>query len=161
MAADESTSLIQSACPIPGWVGWCECSRLPLQQTRWAMHNAVIYSFLSMAIHVKLFRAHSGYIRHKTFSFMMSLLAMSLGLRFCVSRKGGTGGGGWAYLYLVGTGRAISILFGINGVRNKRSHLVGPPVPEFKAHFSATAGWHFTWDLTRCLLIGGCGHSHV
>ena len=26
---------------------------------------------------------------------------------------------------LVGTGRAIS--FGINGVRNKRSHLVGPP----------------------------------
>ena len=27
---------------------------------------------------------------------------------------------------LVGTGRAISILFGINGVRNRRSHLVGP-----------------------------------
>ena len=26
---------------------------------------------------------------------MMSLPAMSLGLRFCVSRKGGTGGGGW------------------------------------------------------------------
>jgi len=25
---------------------------------------------------------------------------------------------------LVGTGRAISILFGINGVRNQRSHLV-------------------------------------
>ena len=38
---------------------------------------------------------------------------------------------------LVGTGKAISILFGINGVRNKRSHLVGPPFPEFKAHFSA------------------------
>ena len=36
---------------------------------------------------------------------------------------------------LVGTGRAISILFGINGVRNKRSHLVGPPFPEFKARF--------------------------
>jgi len=32
---------------------------------------------------------------------------------------------------LVGTGRAISILFGINGVRNQRSHLVGPPFPEF------------------------------
>ena len=31
---------------------------------------------------------------------------------------------------LVGTGRAISILFGINGVKNKRSHLVRPPVPE-------------------------------
>ena len=61
----------------------------------------------------------------------------------------------------VGTGRAISVLFGINGVRNKRSHLVGPPCPEFKARFSATAGWHFSRDLTRHLLIGGCGHSHV
>ena len=28
---------------------------------------------------------------------------------------------------LVGTGRAISVLFGINGVRNKQSHLVGLP----------------------------------
>ena len=59
---------------------------------------------------------------------------MSLGLRFCMSRKGGTGGGGWVHLKgansmaisglifrsdLVGTGRAISIHFGINGVRNK------------------------------------------
>ena len=60
---------------------------------------------------------------------------------------------------LVGTGRAISIHFGINGVRNKRSHLVGPPFPEFKARFSATAGWHFSSDLARRLLIGGCGHS--
>ena len=62
---------------------------------------------------------------------------------------------------LVGTGRAISVLFGINGVRNKQSHLVGPPFPEFKARFSAMAGWHFSRDLTRRLLIGGCGHSHV
>ena len=68
----------------------------------------------------------------------------------CVNRKGGTAGGGWVHPKgangmaasglvfrsdLVGTGRAISILFGINGVRNKRSHLVGPPFPEFKAHF--------------------------
>jgi len=60
---------------------------------------------------------------------------------------------------LVGTGRAISVLFGINGVRNKRSHLAGPQFPEFKAHFSATAGWHFSRDLTRRLLIGGCGQS--
>ena len=59
---------------------------------------------------------------------------MSLGLRFCVSRKGGTGGGGCVRPKgansmaasglvfrsdLVGTGRAISIHFGINGVRNK------------------------------------------
>ena len=41
---------------------------------------------------------------------------------------------------LVGIGRAISILFGINGVGNKQSHLEGPPFPAFKAHFSAMAG---------------------
>ena len=93
-----------------------------------------------------------------------------------MSRKGGTGGGGWVHLKgansmatswlvfrsnLVGTGRAVSVLFGINGLRNQRSHLVRPPFPELKAHFSATAGWHFSRDLTRCLLIGGCGQSHV
>ena len=65
---------------------------------------------------------------------MMSLPPMSLGLRFCMSRKGGTGGGGWVHPKgansmaasglifrsdLVGTGRAISILFGINGVGNQ------------------------------------------
>ena len=70
---------------------------------------------------------------------MMSILAMFLGLWFCVSRKGGTGGGGWVHPKgvnsmaasglifrsdLVGTGRAISIRFGISEVRNKRSHLV-------------------------------------
>ena len=107
---------------------------------------------------------------------MMSLPAMSLGLRFCVSRKGGTGGGGWVHLKgansmavsrlifrndLVGNGRDVSILFGMNGVRNQRSHLVGPPFPEFKGRISAMAGWHFSRDLTRRLLIGGCGQSHV
>ena len=61
---------------------------------------------------------------------------------------------------LVGTGRAISDLFGINGVTNKRFHLVGLPFPDFKAPFSATAGWHFSRDLTRHLLIGGCGQGH-
>ena len=90
-----------------------------------------------------------------------------------MSRKGRTGGGGWVHpkgansmavsglvfkSYLVGTGRAISILFGIIGVRSKQSCLVGP---EFKARFSATAGWHFSRDLTRHLLIGGCDQSHV
>ena len=125
---------------------------------------------------LKLFRAYSRYIRHDTFSFMMSLPAMSLGLRFGVSRKGGTGGGGWVHTKgansmaasglvfrsnLVGTGRVISILFGINGVRNQRSHLVGPPFQEFKVRFSATPGWHFSRDLTRCLLIGRCGQSYV
>ena len=63
---------------------------------------------------------------------MMSHPAMSLGDRFCNSRKGGTGGGGWVHpegansmavsglrgiKVLAGTGRAISIVFGINGVR--------------------------------------------
>ena len=77
-----------------------------------------------------------------TSSFIMSLLAMSLGLRFCICRKGGTRGGGWVHpkgannmttsglacrKALVGTGRAISVLFGINGLRNKPSYLIGPP----------------------------------
>jgi len=71
-----------------------------------------------------------------------------------ISRKGKIGGGGWVHpkgannmamsgllsrSNLVGTGVAISVLFGLNGVRNKQSHLVGPPFPVFKAHFSATA----------------------
>ena len=58
-------------------------------------------------------------------------------------------------------GPLLSFLAYVNGVRNQRSHLVGPPFPEFKAHFSATAGLHFLRDLTRHLLIGGCGHSHI
>jgi len=73
-------------------------------------------------------------ISHETFSFMMSLPGMSYGDVFCFSRKGRIGGGGWVHptgansmtasglvsrSNLVGTGRAISILFGINGVRNK------------------------------------------
>jgi len=101
---------------------------------------------------------------------MMSLLAMSFGDRFYFSRKGriGIGGGGLVHLKgansmaasglisrndLVGTGRAR--------VRNKCSHLVRPPFPAFKVCFSATAGWHFSRDLTKRLLIGGCGQSHV
>ena len=64
---------------------------------------------------------------------MMSHPAMSLGDRFCDSRKGGTGGGGWVHSkgansmavsglsgkkVLVTTGRAISVIFGINGLRS-------------------------------------------
>ena len=74
---------------------------------------------------------------------MMSLPVMSFGDRFCFSRKGGIGGGGWVHpkgansmatsrlvsrSNSVGTGRDISVLFNVNGVRNKRSHLVGPPL---------------------------------
>ena len=94
---------------------------------------------------------------------MMSLPGMSLGLRFCMSRKGGTRGGGWVHPKgansmaasglvlksdLVGSGRAISVLFGINGVRNKQSHLVGPPFSVFKDRLSAKACGNFSRDLT-------------
>ena len=67
----------------------------------------------------------------------------------------------WANLQRSNFRRAISVLFGINRVRNKRSHLVGPPFPVFKAYFSATAGWHFSRDITRRFLIGGCGQTRV
>ena len=36
---------------------------------------------------------------------------------------------------LVGTGRAVSVLFGINGLRNKPSYLVGPPFLAFRLIF--------------------------
>ena len=67
-----------------------------------------------------------------------------------LSRKGGTGGGGWVHpkgansmamsglicrMALVGTGRAISVPFGINGLRNKLSYLVGPSFLVFMACF--------------------------
>ena len=58
----------------------------------------------------------------ETFSFMMSHPAMSLGLRFCMSRKGETWGGGWVYpkgannmaMSGLSSRKAIS---GINGLR--------------------------------------------
>jgi len=37
-------------------------------------------------------------IQYMYCSFMMLYPAMSLGDRFCVSRKGGTGGGRWVHL---------------------------------------------------------------
>ena len=71
---------------------------------------------LSLLFQYQLFRAHSRYIHHETF-FMMSLLAISFGNRFCFSRKGRIGRGGWVHQNsmaasglvsrsdLVGTGR--------------------------------------------------------
>ena len=54
-----------------------------------------------------------------------------------MSRKGRTRGGEWVRQHgrvcrraLVGTMRAISVVFGINGLRNELSHLVGSPYPE-------------------------------
>ena len=68
----------------------------------------------------------------------MSHLAMSSGIRFCVSRKGGSGGGGWAHpksadnMAVSGLGIekplvlawVISLLFCTNGLRKQSSHLV-------------------------------------
>ena len=39
----------------------------------------------------------SLHLHYEFYIFMMSLLAVSLGYRFCVSRNGGTGGGGIIY----------------------------------------------------------------
>ena len=46
---------------------------------------------------------------------------------------------------MVCTGKAISVLSGINGLRNKLSHLVGPLSlsPVYKCSFSAVPSWHF------------------
>jgi len=69
------------------------------------------------------------------FQLVMSLLALSLGLRFCASRKGGTGGGGRVSTMgpgdvaasgcscrkpLVGTGWATSLLLCTNELRKER-----------------------------------------
>jgi len=72
----------------------------------------------------------------------MSLPPMSLGLKFCASRKGRTGEGGWVHpkdangmatsglgcrKAMVGTGWAISLLLCMNWLRKQHSGLVGPP----------------------------------
>jgi len=58
---------------------------------------------------------------------------------------------------LVGTRWPISVLFGINRLRNKPSNLVQPPFPVFRAGFSATTGWHLLGDLIENSLSGGLG----
>jgi len=40
---------------------------------------------------------NGAYMHRETFSFMMSYLAMPLGDRFCMSRKGGTEEAGWVH----------------------------------------------------------------
>ena len=61
-----------------------------------------------------------------------------------------------------GTGRIISVIFGINGLRIELSHLVGLLFPTFKARFSATPGWHLPRGLIEsCEVVGGCGYSHI
>ena len=108
---------------------------------------------------------------HMTWDFQLHCVtsAMSLGLRFCMSKKGMTGGGGWvpwrvqtAWLCLDSLVESLGwhwkehfCPFGINRLRNMLSYLVGPPFLVFMAHFSATQGWHFRRALTeRSLIVG-------
>jgi len=51
-----------------------------------------------LTVHCLAFYQPMTHICCETFSFMMSHPAMSLGDRFCMSRKGGTGGGEWVHL---------------------------------------------------------------
>jgi len=69
-----------------------------------------------------------------------------------MTRKSKIGGGGWQGSMAL-SGRAISVLTGINGLGNKLSDLIGPPFP------MSYSGRHFLRDLVICLLIHGCGCS--
>ena len=106
----------------------------------------------------------------------LSLLAMSLGIRFCASRKGETGWGGWAHLKgansmaasrlgcrktLVCTGWAISFLLCITRLRKQSSDLVRPPFPTMKL-FSQSEWAVISWAMTiaNSFMIIGCGLSH-
>ena len=88
-----------------------------------------------------------------------------------MSKMGGTGGSGWVHpkgansmamsgltcrKALVGTGRAISVLVGINGLRNEPSYFVGSLFLTFIARFSAMPGWHFPIASIESSIIGWC-----
>jgi len=103
---------------------------------------------------------------------MMSLPAMSFGDRFCFSRKGGIGGSGCVQPKsansmaasgvvsrndLVGTGRTISVLFGLNGVKKQA---ISPPFPPFKACFQLRQV-DISLETARRLLMCGSGQSHI
>ena len=77
----------------------------------------------------------------------MSLRAMTFGDRFCFSRKGRIGGGGWVYpknsdsmavsgLHfrntLVGSGWATAVLLSTNGLRKQSSRPAWHPFPAGK-----------------------------
>ena len=84
------------------------------------------------------------------------LPAMSLGLRLCASREGGTGGGGWVSALslgsmaasglglenlLVGAGWAISLLLCTHGLRKESTCLVGPPFLAVKSFLGLDERW--------------------
>ena len=85
---------------------------------------------------------HVGTIEVSRFDLVVSFLVMSLGLRFCASRKGRAVGGGCVHpkgansmagsglgyrKALIGTGWAISLHLCINGIKKQTYSLVGPP----------------------------------
>ena len=51
------------------------------------------FKFFCSVRWINTFTDVAGYICYETFGFMMSLLAMSFGNRFCMSRMGGKRGG--------------------------------------------------------------------
>ena len=82
---------------------------------------------------------------------MLSVGAIHFEDRFCASRKGGTGGGGWVHRFgrqcmaavaagyrkgQVSTGWPILLLSCANGRRKPSFHLVGAPFLAFRAAFS-------------------------
>jgi len=74
---------------------------------------------------------NDAYMHCETFSLMMSYPAMSLGNRFCISRKGRSGGGGWVHLKgandMSGLGMPFVLYLNVNGPRKQfsyPSHLV-------------------------------------
>ena len=103
---------------------------------------------------------------------VMYLLAMSLGLRFCASSKGGTGGGGWAHpkgansmaasglsyrKALVGTGLAIFLLLCMNRLRKQPS---GPPFLTRSFSLSLQRGSLAESHDCENSSMSGCGLSH-
>ena len=60
---------------------------------------------------------------------------------------------------LVGTRRAISILFGVNGLRNELSR--SPLVWSIQGPFCQLARLTSSRALVESLLSGGCDYSHV
>ena len=51
--------------------------------------------------------------------------------------------------------------FGLNGLRNEPSHLVGPPFSAFKARFYLHQFGISLRALIESSLSGGCGYTHV
>jgi len=95
------------------------------------------------------------------FELVKSLLAMSLWLRFCASRKGGTRGGGWVHRPWLAPGGQISLLLCMNGLRKQSSGLVWPSFLTAQNFFLVCMGDHWPRAVTiENSLMSGCCLSH-